>query len=242
MINYLFLDIDGVININDGVDNNLNSEKLDILSKIVFDNDMYIVLSSSWRKINVPETKEYLKSKGFPKNLLERLIGVTIRAYHYLDKSKKVHMSIPRGVEIKQWIDANIDSDNGKNYMKKIKGYHYNYVIIDDDSDFLLEQKDNFIRTTSEKGLLDEHLEMVKNILKPIEVERTVVFECSDDIFPKNFEEAFEKITGKTVNEWRKTCKNISFYEDHFITSDGIHEYTTDAYSEIRKISKLKFL
>ena len=31
------------------------------------------------------------------------LIGVTIRAYHYIDQKSKIHLSIPRGVEIKQW-------------------------------------------------------------------------------------------------------------------------------------------
>ena len=74
-------------------------------------------------------------------------------------------MRIPRGVEIKQWIDTNIHSDNMKNWKRKKLGVDYNYVILDDDSDMLLEQKDNFVRTTSEIGLTDDDVKKAILIL-----------------------------------------------------------------------------
>lgn len=46
-----------------------------------------------------------------------------------------VHLGIPRGVEIKQWIDTHIYSDNGKNWNYKEIGVDFNYVILEDDSE-----------------------------------------------------------------------------------------------------------
>jgi hypothetical protein len=52
-------------------------------------------------------------------------------------------MSVPRGIEIKYWL-----RQNSKSLVDQ-----YRYVIIDDDNDMMLWQKDNFIQTDSDKGL-----------------------------------------------------------------------------------------
>jgi hypothetical protein len=57
-----------------------------------------------------------MKGEGFL--FYDKIIGVTIRAYQYLDKTKKIHLSIPRGVEIMQWLDTNVHSDNGINFKR----------------------------------------------------------------------------------------------------------------------------
>jgi hypothetical protein len=129
----------------------LVEDKQLLLKSILDKTGADIVLSSSWRKHKLEETKEYMTEKGFM--FSDKIIGVTIRAYHYIEKESKVHLSIPRGVEIKQWIDTNIHSNNGKNWDRKKLGEDYQYVIIDDDGDMLLNQKDNFVRTDSENGL-----------------------------------------------------------------------------------------
>lgn len=104
-----------------------------------------------------------MKQEGF--RFCDKIIGVTIRAYHYLDPNKKIHLSIPRGVEIKQWIDTNVHSDNGKNWERKKIGVDYTYVILDDDSDMLLEQKDYFIRTCGDIGLTPSDVKTAIQIL-----------------------------------------------------------------------------
>ena len=150
----IFLDIDGVLatpaSIIDGRWGLVEDKQL-LLQMILDSTGAEIVLSSSWRKNTLEDTKVYMAKKGFM--FSDKIIGVTIRAYHYIERGSNIHLSIPRGVEIKQWIDTHIHSDNGKNWERKKLGVDYQYVIIDDDSDMLLTQKDNFIRTSSEEGL-----------------------------------------------------------------------------------------
>lgn len=76
-----------------------------------------------------------------------------------------IHLSIPRGVEIKQWIDTHIHSENGKNWNYKEIGSDFNYVILDDDSDMLLEQAEHFVKTDTLLGLSEDDVERAIKIL-----------------------------------------------------------------------------
>ena len=166
MKKFIFLDIDGVLAIPSCIKDGvwlLSDEKQKILEKILKKTNAKIVLSSSWRRETTDETKNHLKEKGFWFN--NKLIGVTIRAHQYLEKGTKIHMRIPRGVEIKQWVDANIHSNNGKNYKKKELGKDYNYVILDNDNRMLLEHKDNFVQTNPINGLTKKDAKKVIKIL-----------------------------------------------------------------------------
>jgi hypothetical protein len=166
MDKYIFLDIDGVLATPDFVKNGLwaiNPAKQELLKIILDKTDAKIVLSSSWRKKTVEHTKQYMTENNFL--FSDKIVGVTIRAYHYLDKSKSIHLSIPRGVEIDQWIDTNVHSENGKNFERKIHGKDFTYVILDDDYDMLLEQKDNYLKCGWDTGLTMEIVEKAIQIL-----------------------------------------------------------------------------
>jgi len=163
----IFLDIDGVIATPDFVKDGmwqLNPNKQKLLGEILDKTGANIVLSSSWRHETLEKTITFMESEGFL--FCNKLIGVTIRAYHYMERG--IHLSIPRGVEIKQWLDTNIHSNNGKNYKRKNLGVDYQYVILDDDSDMLLEHKDNFIKTDSLIGLTQENVEKAIEILNSV--------------------------------------------------------------------------
>lgn len=162
----IFLDIDGVLATPEYLKDGqwaLNPEKQKLLGKILDQTGAKIVLSSSWRYSTLEKTKEHMESEGFLFN--DKLIGVTIRAYNYLEKGSKIHLSIPRGVEIKQWIDTHIHSKNGKNWERKKLGKDFTYVILDDDSDMLLEHKDNFIQCDSIEGLTLEQANKAIDVL-----------------------------------------------------------------------------
>ena len=121
MEKYIFLDIDGVIAIPSVVKDGLwglSPDKQFLLGTILDQTDAQIVLSSSWRKSTLGETLLFMEKEGFKFN--HRIVGITIRAYHYLEKG--IHLSIPRGVEIKQWMDTHIHSNNGKNWKRKEVG------------------------------------------------------------------------------------------------------------------------
>jgi len=164
MEKYIFLDIDGVIatpeTVVDGMWD-LTPACEDRLSKILSKTDAVIVLSSSWRWNTVEKTIKKMQEHNFKH--CDKIVGVTIRAYHYIEKG--VHLSIPRGVEIKQWIDTHIHSNNGKDWNRKKEGKDFTYLILDDDVDMLLEHKDNFINTDGMKGLTDDDVERAVAIL-----------------------------------------------------------------------------
>lgn len=162
----IFLDIDGVLATPEYLKDGLwalNPEKQKLLGEILAQTDAKIVLSSSWRYATLEKTKEHMKAEGFLFN--DKLIGVTIRAYQWLERGTGIHLSIPRGVEIKQWVDTHIHSDNGKNWERKKLGKDFTYVILDDDCDMLLEHKDNFIRVNSEIGLTNDDVRGAVEIL-----------------------------------------------------------------------------
>ena len=169
-IKIIFLDIDGVLATSGYLKDGLwalHPEKQKLLGKLIINTNAKIVLSSSWRLATLEQTKEHMQAEGFL--FVFALIGVTIRAYQYLERGTGVHLSIPRGVEIKQWIDTNIHSDNGKNWDRKKLGVDFTYVILDDESDMLLEHKNNFIKINGEVGLTDNDVDMAINILnKPL--------------------------------------------------------------------------
>ena len=142
----LFLDIDGVLAgfdwfekcyQNQVYDDYLDPELVRKLNKL----ECEVVISSSWGCDN-GQTWKKLRFKGF--NL--KVIGYT---EHY----EIGHDWIVRGNSIKKWLYDNM------------KGQAYQYAILDDDSDMLLEQKDHFVQTNPEHGLTDEHIEQIQKIL-----------------------------------------------------------------------------
>lgn len=168
MKKYIFLDIDGVLATPECIEEGsrewgLVNRLQDIFERIINNTNAEIVLSSSWRSWDVEDTKQYMTEKGF--RFSDRIIGVTIRAYQYLDRTKKIHLSIPRGVEIQQWIDTHIHSDNGKNFERKKIGIDYAYVIIDDEGDMLLHQAKHFVRTKSDVGITENDADHVISLL-----------------------------------------------------------------------------
>ncbi len=173
MDKYLFLDIDGVIAVESELDESgmwaLSLKKQMLLGEIIDKTGCIIVLSSSWRFNTLEKTQSHMTENGFL--FTDKLIGITIRAYQWLEKGTKIHLSIPRGVEIKQWMDTHIHSDNGKNWNKKKLGVDYTYVILDDDSDMLLEHKDNFIQTDSTYGLSENDVKKAISILNKTNID-----------------------------------------------------------------------
>ena len=91
----IFLDIDGVIS-TEKSHYALDKDACDLLGKIIDATDAKIVISSSWRRNTVEDTKEELTtirhSVPFPFPYADRIVGVTIRAYAYIMQG--IHLSI----------------------------------------------------------------------------------------------------------------------------------------------------
>ena len=140
----IFLDVDGVLNnglevdihetaLLDGEYYGLYSPRcINKLNDLIKATDARVVLSSTWRLgISLDQAKTLLKGMG----VLGEVIGMT----EYLPESYTC-----RGNEINKWITDNKDEFD-----------YRGYVILDDDSDMLLWQKDNYVNCDPEIGMTD---------------------------------------------------------------------------------------
>lgn len=178
----IFLDIDGVLNnqlhytsdyskeLNEEVKklNNQNKHQeghrvwelsnfcprnVEILNQLIKETDAYIVVSSTWRKNrSVEELQDLFDEVGIE----GEIIGKTPVLYFNRDENVD-YQPVPRGSEIKAWMDS-----YSKNLGKSIK---IKYIILDDDSDMLYSQRNNFILTDPYVGLTTTLKYRAKKIL-----------------------------------------------------------------------------
>ena len=142
----IFLDVDGVLNCQlfyEGIDKsasyveqNICRDRISWLNDLCKKLDIKIVISSTWRMgRTIDELKEIFKEVGGEFDI----IGVTpvLREEGYV-----------RGNEIALWIEKNIEGLTGLPSFD-----FHDYAIIDDDSDMLLMQANNFFQTDTYSGL-----------------------------------------------------------------------------------------
>ena len=153
----IFLDIDGVLNSVDWAKRNASKDKVGFMSmfdrhagqidpdalwrliKIVNKTDAKIVISSTWRLLHsISEIDSIFQDLGW-------LGGAPI-----IGRTPSLN-NAPRGLEIHTWLQDNP-------HVSK-------FIIIDDDSDMLDDQMDNFVHTSWEHGLLDSHVDKAIGIL-----------------------------------------------------------------------------
>lgn len=164
---FIFLDVDGVINVPPYT--SFNPECLTNLYRIIDETSAKIIVSSSWRCGDLQKTKESLLESGFSPKYIDVIIGETCRGYHFVVKGS--NLPIVRGNEIKQFVDVHFvypwhgtpeldeqyrvyKADGSFKMMRSnVVGRNFNYVILDDDSDMLLEHLQHFIKTDSFIGL-----------------------------------------------------------------------------------------
>ena len=154
-VKVIFLDFDGVITTKRS-GYRIDYDKIDLLDLIINKTNAKLVISSSWRSYDLESTIVDLRKNGFPKYLCDRIIGITPRTYGYIYRDiindERASIDIPRGCEIDYWMehtDYNV----------------INYVILDDDTDMLYYQRNNFIQTDTYDGMSEENALNAINIL-----------------------------------------------------------------------------
>lgn len=155
MSKIIFLDFDGVITT---LKSNwcLDVEKMMLVKRICDETGAKIVISSSWRRYTLEQTiyaitTEMERVGAQPFLYPEDVVGVTARMYAFKHGNKENHYGVFRGVEIEQWLSENREVTN--------------YVILDDDSDMLLCQKKQFIKTHALRGISERDVERAIRIL-----------------------------------------------------------------------------
>lgn len=146
----IFLDIDGVLNSSNfferQYERGLREHQLDQhavlrLKMILHKTNAEVVLSSSWR--------------GHEDN--HKIIREQVTDFIDITPHSKTGI---RGVEIHQWLDANIEPSVYQNYSDI---ENHRIAIIDDDSDMLLWQKDCFFKCDNKTGLT---LDIIERVIK----------------------------------------------------------------------------
>ena len=135
-IKVIFLDIDGVLNVgypgHDEYGRLFHPEFVGNLKRIIDETGAKIVMSSTWRFAGL----EKMKQMWVDRNLPGELIDVTVDCVQIVDEGRaEFYDTVERGHEVEQWLDEHPGVDN--------------YVILDDDNDFLAHQRGNFVRTAN---------------------------------------------------------------------------------------------
>ncbi len=165
----IFLDIDGVFNselyYKQRPDNSLwggshefDPETVKRFNEIIDATDAKIVVSSAWRKGDLKYLQDLFKVVG----LKGEVIGETEKLRW---ECEYPGVSIPRGLEIKQYYAETFDYIQ-YNYAHKNDSVLKSYVIIDDDSDMLYEQRNNFVCVNSFSGLIAKDVKKAIMILQ----------------------------------------------------------------------------
>jgi hypothetical protein len=147
----IFLDIDGVINViskkRDEFGQLFHPPFVENLKKIIDETGAKIVISSSWRKDGLDRMKEMWKFRNLPGEVIDTTPSIYTGSIVYWNNHLKKHptprrysYSIPRGCEIAFWLERNSEL--------QIE----NYVILDDDTDMLIQQHGRFVQCSDNIG------------------------------------------------------------------------------------------
>lgn len=132
----IFLDIDGVLNLkypgHDKYGRLFHPHFIDNLRTILEATGAKIVMSSSWKINGI----DWLRDMWKDRNLPGEIVDITPDLYYEYSVLRDDD-DYCRGDEIKQWLDNNSNITS--------------YVIIDDDTDMLEEQKKYFVRTSKNR-------------------------------------------------------------------------------------------
>lgn len=143
-MNIIFLDIDGVLNSVDSaiayhnwlprgsrqqMEDRLDPVSIGLLKQLCDQTEAKIVISSTWRRGRT--TKDFIK---------------IFAAYGWHDApviNRTPVLDTERGYEIQEWLDSHPEVTN--------------YVILDDDSDMLDSQLQNFVHVSNVNGFRSRH-------------------------------------------------------------------------------------
>ncbi len=152
----IFLDVDGVLNskkfFKESRRTSYDIEDIDIkavrvLNTIIEKTNAKVVISSTWRIHEYAYLIDTLNRLGFKGEII--------------DKTPSHKHPCVRGNEIYDWMFYHRELLDIDRFIEEYK----NYIILDDNSDMLLWQKDNFIQTDMETGLTEEYIDRCVAIL-----------------------------------------------------------------------------
>ena len=157
------------------------------LNEIIEQTGAKIVVSSTWRRgYDIEGLQKLFKSVG----IIGEVVGLTPSMHS--PKGVKENYTIPRGCEISYWLKShgfqriNWSKEKQLEYLEK--SFVKNYVIIDDDSDMLLCQREHLVKTTSREGLTENLSNECIEILNKSIID--LYYEVDNDFYDENVYES----------------------------------------------------
>ncbi len=147
MKRYLFLDIDGVCNHKDWYrehgygSGDYDPKTIELLNQLA-DIDVKVVISSSWGTMADKPLHD---------------LGLKLPIVGHTEQLSPYCSWMCRGNEIAKWIDRNV--------LQEHIDDRFEYVILDDTKELLMEQEDNFVWVDPEHGLTQENIDNAREIL-----------------------------------------------------------------------------
>lgn len=171
----IFLDFDGPLNIMyhewDTYGQVFHPEYIENLSYIIEKTGAKIVISSSWRSDGLDRIREMWNFRNYPGEIIDTTPKLLIpykNGLMYFNQNEELPETIytlARGNEIDFWLEKE---------AKRLNYIVEQYCIIDDDSDILFKQRNNFVQCSNNfddidnidgYGLTKERAEEVVKIL-----------------------------------------------------------------------------
>ncbi len=150
----IFLDFDGVISTHEkGM--NLDTSKVALLEEILSATGAKIVVTSSWR-IGTRNAEEFVEKLFNFHRSRDKVSNSSLFIDSIYDVTDT--MGNDRGDEVQRWIDEHIDQIE-------------QYVILDDENDYLDEQLFNFVQTDEYEGLTSREVKLCIKILNGERIE-----------------------------------------------------------------------
>ncbi len=164
----IFLDIDGVLAVRfrreDRYGSGFHPEFVENLRYIIEQTGAYIVISSTWRAGGLIKLLEMWEARNLPGYIVDTTWhGKHGNPIYQFDPAinggkafnKETLGSVPRGLEIDHWLSKygkfqRINWAPEEQQKYEDKAIVKNYVILDDDSDMLLNQAEHFVKTSQQ--------------------------------------------------------------------------------------------
>ena len=194
----IFLDIDGVMNCESAYRNNeckyvewtyddgtkdhhqsFSIRSKELLNRLIRETNAKIVISSTWRHAGIKYMKKVWELEGME----GEIIGVTpsfrgeIKGY-----------TVPRGCEIEHYLDEELNFGHinwDREEQRKYMGVVENYIIIDDDSDMLYNQRNHFVHVLpsprNKDGFNQHYYEIAKSMLEKTVIELNYTQELDNE-------------------------------------------------------------
>lgn len=150
------MDIDGVL--RTVTDINFNRRSIGNLNNLIRKTKAKIVITSTWKNDKgLSYVKEILENQGLKGDIIDAT------PHFKLEHPDYGEINIPRGLEIKYWLEKNtkIVFVDGEAIVYFIESY----VILDDHSDMLIDQAEHFIKIDPTKGFDGKYTKKAIDIL-----------------------------------------------------------------------------